>query len=67
MTKPAYDLSDDGSGKKRPIKVGLAPVQRDGMEYEFTVMLDIDMGHVATASKDRTGLFDGQLDRKSVV
>jgi hypothetical protein len=30
------------------------------MEYEFTVMLDIDMQHIASASKDRTGLFDGR-------
>ncbi|MGH8629037.1 MAG: ATP-binding protein, partial [Gammaproteobacteria bacterium] len=29
-TKTAYDLVDDGNGKKKPIKVGLAPVQRDG-------------------------------------
>jgi hypothetical protein len=59
-TKTAYDLSNDGSGKKRPIKVGLAPVQRDGMEYEFTVVMDLSVdGHIATAAKDRTGLFDG--------
>lgn len=60
-TKTAYDLVDDGNGKKKPIKVGLAPVQRDGMEYEFTVVLDLSVdGHVATAAKDRTGLFDGK-------
>lgn len=60
-TKTAYDILDDGNGKKRPIKVGLAPVQRDGMEYEFTVVMDLSVeGHVATAAKDRTSLFDGQ-------
>lgn len=60
-TKTAYDLVDDGNGKKRPIKIGLAPVQRDGMEYEFTVVLDLSVdGHVATATKDRTRLFDGK-------
>lgn len=59
-TKTAYDLVDEG-GKKRPVKVGMAPVQRDGLEYEFTVVLDLSIDkHVATASKDRTGLFDGQ-------
>ncbi len=59
-TKTAYDLVDDG-GKKRPVKIGLAPVQRDGMEYEFTVVLDLSVeGHVATATKDRTRLFDGK-------
>ncbi|MCU0790695.1 MAG: ATP-binding protein [Nitratireductor sp.] len=60
-TKTAYDLVDDGAGKKKPIKIGLAPVQRDGMEYEFTVVLDLSVdGHVATAAKDRTRLFDGK-------
>jgi hypothetical protein len=60
-TKTAYDLVDDGQGKKKPIKVGLAPVQRDGMEYEFTTVMDLSVdSHVATATKDRTRLFDGQ-------
>ena len=60
-TKTAYDLVDDGKGKKRPVKIGLAPVQRDGMEYEFTLVLDLSVdSHVATATKDRTRLFDGQ-------
>lgn len=60
-TKTAYEMSDDGKGGKKPIKVGLAPVQRDGMEYEFTVVFDLSVErHVATSSKDRTGLFDGK-------
>ena len=38
----------------------MAPIQRDGLEYEFTVVMDLSVeGHVATAAKDRTGLFDG--------
>lgn len=57
--KQEYVLETNDKGKQTPKKVGLAPVQRDGMEYEFTVMLDIDMNHVASASKDRTSLFDG--------
>jgi hypothetical protein len=59
--KQEYVLESNEKGKQTPRKVGLAPVQRDGMEYEFTVMLDIDMNHVASASKDRTRLFDGRL------
>lgn len=60
-TKTAYDLVDDGKGNKKPIKVGLAPVQRDGMEYEFTVVMDLSVdNHIATAAKDRTSLFDGK-------
>lgn len=60
-TKTAYDLVDDGKGGKKPIKIGLAPAQRDGMEYEFTVVLDLSIeGHMTTTAKDRTRLFDGQ-------
>lgn len=48
------------NGKSVVKKLGMAPVQREGMEYEFTVFLDISAEHIAIASKDRTGLFDGQ-------
>ena len=58
--KQEYVLETNDKGKQMPKKVGMAPVQREGMEYEFTVMLDVDMQHTASASKDRTGLFDGQ-------
>lgn len=59
-TKTAYEVTDS-DGKKKPVKVGLAPVQRDGMEYEFTAVLDLTIdAHIATASKDRTSLFDGK-------
>lgn len=60
-SKQEYVLEVNDKGKQTPKKVGMAPVQREGMEYEFTVMLDIDMNHVAGASKDRTELFDGQF------
>jgi len=59
--KQEYVLEINDKGKQTPKKVGMAPVQREGMEYEFTVMLDVDMHHIASASKDRTSLFDGQF------
>lgn len=60
-SKQEYVLEMNDKGKQTPKKVGMAPVQREGMEYEFTVMLDVDMHHIASASKDRTSLFDGQF------
>lgn len=61
-TKTAYEMEKDERGKIVPVKMGMAPVQRDGLEYEFTVVLDLDNAkHVATAGKDRTGLFDGKV------
>lgn len=60
-TKTAYDMEKDERGKITPVKMGMAPVQRDGLEYEFTVVLDLENSkHMSTAGKDRTGLFDGK-------
>jgi len=47
--KQEYVLETNAKGKQEPKKVGMAPVQREGMEYEFTVMLDVDMNHIASA------------------
>ena len=61
-SKTAYEMEKDANGKVAPVKKGMAPIQRDGLEYEFTVVLDLDnQKHVAEAGKDRTGLFDGKV------
>ena len=60
-SKMKYAPEEENGKIKRVRKVGLDPVLREGMEYEFTVVLDISSEHVATSSKDRTGLFDGQF------
>lgn len=57
-SKVAYVLEEDKRGKQVPRKVGMAPIQREGMDYEFDLVLDLDLKHHAMASKDRTGLFD---------
>ncbi len=47
-------------GRKKVVKLGMKTEQRDGFEYEFTVVLDLTHdGHFALPSKDRTGLFTG--------
>lgn len=49
------------NGRTEIKKVGLAPIQRDGMEYEFTVFLELGQDHNCTATKDRTSIFDGKI------
>lgn len=61
--KTEYVIETDSKGKQVPKKVGLAPVQRDGMDYEFTVVFDIDLNHNVQVSKDRTAMFDGMIFR----
>jgi hypothetical protein len=56
-TKSEYVLETNAKGKQQPRKVGTAPIQRDGLEYEFTLVFDVNMAHRATASKNRTTLF----------
>src|SRR6185369_8787071 len=59
-SKTEYILVEDEKGKKVPKKVGMAPVQREGLDYEFTLVFDVDQErHIACSSKDRTELFDG--------
>lgn len=60
-SKTEYALTTNDQGKQQPKKMGLAPVQREGMDYEFTVVFDLDTNHNATPSKDRTSLFDGKI------
>lgn len=49
---------DSNTGKTVVRKVGLNPIQKDGMEFEFTSFLEIDAEHNAFGSKDRTGIVD---------
>jgi len=58
-TKQDYVLNQK-DGKYIPEKVGLKSVQRDGLDYEFTLVFDIDIKHFVVSSKDRTGLFMGK-------
>lgn len=62
-TKTDYVMSEK-NGKMVPEKVGLKGITRDGMDYEFTIVFDLDIKHNAVASKDRTGLF---MDRPEGV
>ncbi|MFN8993634.1 MAG: AAA family ATPase [Pseudomonadota bacterium] len=71
-SKVEYALQDGDNGKKKVVKMGMAPIQREGMEYEFTAFFEVDSNSIASPSKDRTDLFStlnaaGQLDKRSFV
>jgi hypothetical protein len=56
-TKQDYVLEAGSGGKQTPKKVGMAAIQREGMEYELDVNFELQMDHKAIASKDRFDLF----------
>lgn len=62
-SKQEYVLETNDRGKSVPKKVGLKPIQRDDLEYEFTCVFDIGMDHQYVVSKDRTDLFDGMVSK----
>lgn len=58
-TKTDYVLVEK-NGKQVPEKVGMKAETRENLDYELTIVLDLDMKNNATASKDRTRLFSGK-------
>ncbi len=56
--KTDYSMDADMNGKTRVVKHGTKEETRTGFEYELTVNFElINDKHLASASKDRTGLF----------
>jgi len=60
-SKQDYVLETDDKGKTRPKKVGMAPVQRDGMEYEFDVVLEMDAQNRGIVAKTRCPALAGEV------
>lgn len=60
-SKSEYVLTTNDKGKQQPKKMGMAPIQREGVEFEFTVVFDVQLDHKATAVKDRTDLYGDRV------
>jgi hypothetical protein len=58
--KMGYVLETDIKGRQVPRKVGLEPICRDGVEYEFSTVFSCESDHYCVVHKDRTGLFIDQ-------
>ncbi len=65
--KTEYALDKDDKGKVTPRKIGMAPVQRDGMEYEFSIAGELDLEHNFNVTKTRCSALAGQLIHKPGV
>ena len=60
-SKTAWEIQDDGKGKKKPTRVGLAPEQRGGIEYEFDMLMELNVSHSAKVLKDRTDKYQDEI------
>lgn len=63
-TRTEYVLEEDERGKKVPRKIGMKPVQREGVEYEFDIVADLDQQHLLKVSKTRCPEVDNAVVMK---
>lgn len=59
--KTEYVIEDDSRGKKVPKKVGMKPEQREGIDYEFDIVGDLDLDHTMVISKTRLPILDSAV------
>ncbi|HZT79599.1 MAG TPA: ATP-binding protein [Gemmataceae bacterium] len=62
-SKTEYVLEEQ-NGKQVPRKIGTAPIQRPGLEYEFDVYGSLDWSHLLTVTKSRCRAVDGLVVAK---
>jgi len=63
-SKMEYVIEKDEKGKTTVRKVGLQPIQREGLDYEFTLCGDMDQDHKLIISKSRCPAFaDAVIDK----
>lgn len=63
-SKTEWVQEQSDNGKSKPVRVGLAPEQGKGIEYEFDLLMEISTDHVGTILKDRTGKYqDVTIDK----
>ena len=60
-SKTEWTTQDAGNGKTKPVRVGLAPEQGKGIEYEFDLLMELSTDHICTIIKDRTGKFQDKM------
>jgi hypothetical protein len=63
-TKSEWVIEDNDRGKKVPRKIGLKAEQRDGLEYEFTLVGQMDHENNLIVSKSRCPVLSGAVVNK---
>lgn len=60
-SKVEYILQTNEHGRQEPVKVGMAPVQRGGIDYEFDVVGEMTIDHKMIVTKSRCVALDGAV------
>jgi hypothetical protein len=64
-TKTAYEEQvNERTGKKQRVKIGLAPVQREGMDYEFDLVGALSEDNELIIDKSRCSAYTGKVISK---
>lgn len=60
-TKTEWVIEDNDRGKKQPRKIGMQPIMRDGIEFEFDVCGDMDQDNNLVVTKTRCSALSGKV------
>ena len=63
-TKTEWVVEENDRGKKVPKKIGLKAEQREGLEYEFTVVGTLDLDNTLVVTKSRCPVLSGEVVAK---
>lgn len=63
-TKSEWVVEENDRGKKAPKKIGLKAEQREGLEYEFTVVGTMDLENTLVVTKSRCPALSGEVIAK---
>jgi len=63
-SKTEWQTTTNDRGRTTPVRVGLAPEQGKGIEYEFDILVEISPDHIANIIKDRSGKFQDKIFEK---
>jgi hypothetical protein len=58
-SKPAYVLELNEKGKQEPKRIGMEPIQRKGVEYEYGIFGSMDLDHRIRITKSDCSSVDG--------
>ena len=62
--KTEWAQETDDRGKTKPVRIGMGPKQREGVEYEFDLLLELNTENVGRFIKDRTGRYQDVVVEK---